>query len=103
MMRQKKDARVVYAAAVNKWKEGEAVRKAEKEDMMIEYRHTVTCWEKLKARSVRKKTRFNLPKPKMPTFDKAARHPCMKDFIAGGSGKENEQEDESSGGDSGDE
>jgi len=71
--------------------------------MMIEYRHAVTCWEKLKARSARKKTRFNLPKLKMPTFDKAAHCPCMKDFIAGGSGKENKQEDELSGGDSGDE
>jgi len=39
--------------------------------MMIKYRCTITCWEKLKAKSVRKKTRFNLPKPKMPTFDKA--------------------------------
>jgi hypothetical protein len=99
----KKDARVVYAATLKEWKEGEAARKAEKEDMMIEYRHTVTCWEKLKARSVRKKTRFNLLKPKMPTFDKATPCPHMKDFITGGGGKENEQEDESSGGDSEDE
>ena len=71
--------------------------------MMIEYRHAVTCWENVKARSARKKTRFNLPKPKMPTFDKAARCPRMKDFMAGVCGKENEQEDELSSGDSEDE
>jgi hypothetical protein len=99
----KKDARIVYATALKEWKEGEAVRKAKKEDMMIEYRHTVTCWEKLKARSARKKTRFNLLKPKMPTFDKATPGPRMKDFITGGGGKENEQEDESSSSDSEDE
>ena len=52
--------------------------------MMIENRHTVICWENVKARSAKKKTRFNLPKPKMPMFDKAAHHPCMKDFMAGG-------------------
>ena len=80
------------------------MRKAKKEDMMIEYRHTVTCWENVKARSAWKKTRFNLPKLKMPTFDKATRRPHMKDFMAGGGGwKENKQEDESSGGDSEDE
>lgn len=99
----KKDARAVYAAALKEWKEGEAARKAEKEDLLMEYRHAVTCWENVKARSARKKTRFNLLKPKMPTFDKAARRPRMKDFLAGGGGKENEQEDESSGGDSEDE
>ena len=52
--------------------------------MMIKYRHAVTCWENLKARSAWEKTRFNLPKPKMPPFDKAAHRPCMKDFMAGG-------------------
>ena len=57
----------------------------------------------MKARSAWKKTRFNLHKLKMPTFDKAAHHPRMKDFMAGGGGKENEQEDESSGSDSEDE
>jgi hypothetical protein len=99
----KKDARAVYAAALKEWKEGEAARKAKKEEMLMEYRHTVTCWENVKKRSARKKTRFNLLKPKMPTFDKASRHPRMKDFMAGGGGKENEQEDELSGGDSEDE
>ena len=54
--------------------------------MMIEDRHTIICWENVKVISA-KKTRFNLPKPKMPMFDKAAHHPCMKDFMAGGLGK----------------
>ena len=71
---------------MKEWKEGEVVRTAEKEDMMFEYRHAVTCWENLKARSAWKKTRFNLPKLKMPTFDKAAHHLHMKDFMAGGGG-----------------
>jgi hypothetical protein len=67
---------------------------------MIEYRHTVACWEKVKARSARNRTKFDLPKPKMPKFDKATLRPRMKDFIAGGSGKENENENESSDSDS---
>jgi hypothetical protein len=96
----RKDAKVVYAAALKEWMEGEAARKAEKEELMIEYRHTVACWEKVKARSARNRTKFDLPKPKMPKFDKAALRPRMKDFIAGGSGKENENENESSDSDS---
>jgi len=39
----RKDAKVVYAAALKEWMEGEAARKAEKEELMIEYRHTVAC------------------------------------------------------------